>query len=352
MIQELTPEGKLGIKTTEFTMDEPYFAGIPYTVLENPGSFRYTVGWDLSASALAPAGGWSTIYSDPWNGDTKLGGGAALANIDRDAGGLLDAVMMGIQDINGGDRYYYKVAWNLDSKGKTAGWTQTIFGPYVGQMLSGGGADIADIDGNGVPDLMLMVVDNPEYGNAFWYNIGWNLGTDGKAASWSETIQVGGLGYENAGGGVALGDIDKNGQVDAVFVAIDDPEQGNSFWYAIGQNLDKNGKAQMWTNHVVAPCNLGWETAGGGAALADIDGNGKPDLVLTAIDNAKGQNSFWCFIGWDIDINGNVTGWSEKFPGPSVGWMTTGGGTAIGDIDKNGILDLLLMALDDPYGKD
>jgi hypothetical protein len=32
--------------------------------------------------------------------------------------------------------------------------------------------------------------------------------------------------------------------------------------------------------------------------------------------------------------------------------MTSGGGAAIGDIDKNGIMDLLLMTIDNPIGKD
>jgi len=30
----------------------------------------------------------------------------------------------------------------------------------------------------------------------------------------------------------------------------------------------------------------------------------------------------------------------------------TGRGAALGDIDKNGILDLLLMSVDNPYGRD
>jgi len=53
-----------------------------------------------------------------------------------------------------------------------------------------------------------------------------------------------------------------------------------------------------------------------------------------------------------MDINGRVTGWSPRLVGPDLGNITSGGGAAIGDIDKNGILDLLLMTVDNPYGKD
>jgi hypothetical protein len=349
--QEITSDGKMGTETSSGNIESDFLFFYPFNQYD-PGSFRYMIGWDLSAGTGAPARSWSSLFIDPWTTATRFAGGAALADIDRDGGARLDALLLGIEDIAGGDRFYYKVSWNLDGTGKAAGWSQAFRGPVIGQMQSGGGADIADIDRNGIPDLLVMVVDNPENGNSFWYNIGWDIGANGQVSRWSETIQVGGLGFDNAGGGVALGDIDKNGQTDAVFVAIDNPDQGNTFWYAVGQNFAANGKATAWTNHISAPCNLGWSTAGGGAALADINGNGKPDLVLTGIDSPSGANNFWCYVGWDIDINGNVTGWSPKFVSPSPGNMTIGGGTAVGDIDKNGIPDILLMSVDDPYGKD
>jgi hypothetical protein len=53
-----------------------------------------------------------------------------------------------------------------------------------------------------------------------------------------------------------------------------------------------------------------------------------------------------------ITINGNVTGWSPKFSGPATGNISYGGGTTVGDINKNGIMDMLLMTVDNPYGKD
>jgi len=351
-IQEVTADGKMGAEMSHFTSDYEYASVIPFTIHDQPGGFRYTIGWDLSATSAAPAGDWSAQFQDPWNGEINLGGGAALANIDGDVNGRQDAVLMGIQSLKGGDRCYYKVAWNLDNTGKASGWSADIFGPYIGQMQSGGGADIADIDGNGVPDLLLMVVDNPEQGNAYFYNIGWNLGADGQPASWSQTVRVGGLGNDDAGGGAALGDLDRNGKIDAVFVGIDNPQQGNTFWYTVGQNFAADGKATAWTNHVIAPCNLGWENSGGGAALADLNGNGKPDLILTGIDNPSGANPFWYFVGWDLDINGNVTGWSGKLTGPALGNISSGGGLAVGDINKNGKPDLFLMSVDDPYGKD
>ena len=350
-IQKINAGGKMGEEVSHgsISSSDSYF--YPFTLYE-PGSLCYEIGWDLSKTTGSPTRGWSSIFKEPWSGETKWGGGAALADIDRDGGQKLDAVLTGIQWLNGSDRHYYKVAWNLDNTGKVSGWSQVFFGPDCGQMQAGAGADVADIDGNGIPDLVLMSVDDPEGANSFWYYIGWNMGTNGQVASWSSKIQVDGLGYSNAGGGAALGDIDKNGRPDLVLMGIDDTPEGNCFWYRVGRNLNTGGIATSWSSMIHAPFTLGWSTGGGGAALADVNGNGKLDLVLTGIDSPTGENPFWCYIGWDIDINGNVSGWSSRFIGPSPGDMTRGGGTAVGDIDKNGILDILLMSVDDPYGKD
>ena len=69
-----------------------------------PGSLRYSVGWDLSKTTGSPTRNWSSLFMDPWSGDTKFGGGAALANIDGDSGGRYDVLLMGIGDpiIDGG----------------------------------------------------------------------------------------------------------------------------------------------------------------------------------------------------------------------------------------------------------
>ena len=350
-IQEITAEGKLGVETQHGSLEDNLKFVFPFTLYE-PGSFRYEIGWDLTRTTGIPSRGWSPSFSQPWRGDTKFGGGAALAEIDHDAGLRYDAVLTGIQSLAGSDRFYYQVAWNLNNTGEPASWSKVIYGPNCGEIQAGAGADIADIDRNGVPDLLLMSVDDPEKSNSFWYYIGWNLGTNGQASYWSTKIQLDGLGWDNSGGGAALGDIDKNGSQDLILTGIDNPAGANKFWYRIGRNLDNSGNASSWTSMLTAPVNLGDLSSGGGAALADLNGNGKPDLILTVIDSPTGYNPFWCYIGWDVDINGNVTGWSGKFIGPSLGNMSSGGGTAMADIDKNGILDILLMAVDNPYGKD
>jgi hypothetical protein len=350
--QEVTSEGKLGTETSHGQSDRDYDFICPFTLYEYPDSFRYTVGWDLSKTTGAPARSWSPLFSNPWSGEVAMSGGVALANIDGDAGQRPDAVMAGVQVSYGAHHFYYKVAWNIESSGKATSWSETLFGPSINADQAGGGAAMTDFDGNGISDLLLMYIDDPAGTNRFRCVIGWNLGKDGKAASWTADTPVGPiLGNENSGGGAAFGDIDRNGRPDLVLMGIDNPDGPNHFRYAIGKNFDNAGTPASWTSMIIGPGNIGNLSAGGGAALADINGNGKLDLVLMAIDSPTGANEFRIWVGWDVDINGNVTGWSS-FKGPVPGNMTTGGGAAIGDIDKNGILDLLLMSVDDPYGID
>lgn len=37
---------------------------------------------------------------------------------------------------------------------------------------------------------------------------------------------------------------------------------------------------------------LGFDNEGGGVAISDINGNGKPDMILMGVDAPRGVNSF------------------------------------------------------------
>jgi hypothetical protein len=348
-IQEITADGKLGSETSHGSLSKGVQNAFALPYYDKPGSFRYSIGWDLSKSSGKPSW-WSPSFQDPWNGGTKMGGGAALGYID--GGTSYDAVLMGIQDLPGPDRYYYKVAWNLDGTGKAASWSQTMFGPTIGESQAGAGAEIYDIDGNGVPDMLFMCVDDPEGANSFWYHIGWNLNSQGVPTVWGNKILGPTIGDLDAGGGAAIGDLDGNGKPELVLMGIDDPSDNNEFWIVIGKNMDKFGVPESWTSPVKYDESIGSLSAGGGAALADVNGNGKLDLILLDVDSPQGPNELRCYTGWDLDINGQVAGWSGKFVGSSMGNVTSGGGTAVADIDKNGTLDVLMMIVDNPFGND
>ena len=79
-------------------------------------------------------------------------------------------------------------------------------------------------------------------------------------------------------------------------------------------------RVRGWKDPTQVPGWFGWENQGGGVAVADISGNGRPDLVVFHIDNPEGDNHGYYRIGWNFDINGNVAdGWTDPIMVP--GWF-------------------------------
>jgi len=193
-----------------------------------------------------------------------------------------------------------------------------------------------------------MYIDDPDGQNYYHYIIGWNLGTNGAPASWSGDFMGPKLGYYDAGGGAALGDIDGNGRPDLLLMAMDNPGAKNSPWYLIGRNLGTDGKAASWSSTKVVDTVLIYPSQGGGAALADIDGNGKLDAVLEWVRGDPGDNDIYFLVGFDVDINGGASKWTHFSCPVQIGWSQSGGGAAIADIDGNGALDILALAIDKP----
>ena len=116
------------------------------------------------------------------------------------------------------------------------------------------------------------------------------------------------FGHENQGAGVALAAIHGHGPRDLVVYHIDNPPGDNRGYYRIGWHLGANGLVgHGWTNPIAVPGWFGWENQGGGVALADLSGNGRPDLVAFSIDNPPGDNRGYYRIGWNLDTNGRVS---------------------------------------------
>jgi len=113
---------------------------------------------------------------------------------------------------------------------------------WFGDHSEGGGITIGDIDGNGIPDLIVNDIHHPaEGGNHGYYRIGWNINTEGIVSSWGEHFDiVGWFGDISQGGGITTGDIDGNGILDLIVSHIHHPNGGNRGYYRIGLNMNKD----------------------------------------------------------------------------------------------------------------
>jgi FG-GAP repeat len=130
-------------------------------------------------------------------------------------------------------------------------------------------------------ELVAFHVDNPSGSNHGYYRTGWSVRADGSLSYWDPPTPVPGwFGNEGQAGSIAAADIDGDGKPELIVFHIDDPSGGNHGYYRIGRNADLYGHPMNWTDPPIKiPGWFGNESQGGGIAVADMNGDGRPDLV-------------------------------------------------------------------------
>lgn len=191
------------------------------------------------------------------------GSGLDIADINgNDAPDVFIAVVMQFGDVR------YNIGWDLDVTsdpstfdfGRTRDWQydywyRTPRMPFERDVLSHVAVKLADIDGNGVLDLLVMGTDDGA--SQLHYLVGWNLNASGQFESWSEIKTYTQFGSGMAGGGVVAYDFNGNGKLDLLVLGMDNAEK-HAFHYAIGWDLDSNGNISSWSSaykHGTNPAN-------------------------------------------------------------------------------------------------
>lgn len=223
----------------------------------------------------------------------------------------------------------------------------------LGHINQGAGVAIGDIDKNGRPDMILMGIDNPKGKNNFWYKVLYDIDENGYYSKESSILSISAEGWENSGGDIALCDLNNNGILDMVLLCTDKPTTaGRAYrWYYVAYDLKPDGHYNSLSSLNTMP-ELGFFYDGAGIDICDINKNGTPDLLMMVYDAPEGENSFRYQIAFDLQSNGNYLSLSPVYEVPGLGHDGDGAGVAVGDIDNNGTLDILFMALDAPSGKD
>lgn len=223
----------------------------------------------------------------------------------------------------------------------------------LGHINQGAGVAIGDIDKNGRPDMILMGIDNPKGKNNFWYKVLYDIDENGYYSKESSILSISAEGWENSGGDIALCDLNNNGILDMVLLCTDKPTTaGRAYrWYYVAYDLKPDGHYNSLSSLNTIQ-ELGFFYDGAGIDICDINKNGTPDLLMMVYDAPEGENSFRYQIAFDLQSNGNYLSLSPVYEVPGLGHDGDGAGVAVGDIDNNGTLDILFMALDAPSGKD
>jgi hypothetical protein len=106
----------------------------------------------------------------------------------------------------------------------------------------------------------------------------------------------------------AVADLDADGHPELVLFMVQNPPEQNTAHYRVGRDLDDEGKVTGgWSPWLAVPDWFSWEDEGAAVAVADLAGDGQQDLFVFMVDCPPGQNNGLYRVGRSLDGQGNVT---------------------------------------------
>jgi hypothetical protein len=220
----------------------------------------------------------------------------------------------------------------------------------------GAGATVGDLDGDGRPELIVLMVDNPPGQNQGLYRVGKGLDDAGTVTGgWGNWIGVPDwFAFENQGAGIALADVDADGRPDLIVFMVDSPVGQNQGYYRLGKAVDADGNVTGgWGPWIAVPDWFPFENQHASITVSDLDADGRTDLIVFMVDDAPQGNQAYYRVGKALDANGAVTGgWTGWTPVPDwFSWENQGAGIAAASLTAPGTRDLVVFQIDNPVGQ-
>ncbi|MFI8997785.1 hypothetical protein [Streptomyces sp. NPDC053542] len=330
-------------------VDAPAGANIPYLRLGRETDFDAGVrdGWQLK-----PA------MTERMAADLTQGFGIATGKLQPESAGP-DAVIFWIEEYNNnghvGNFGRYLIARNLDGNADPASWIGPVAmpTPMSTPLTSSGGlteaayvqagsCTLADLDGDGNQELLVVYLGGLKGNRRLFLRIGWNISPENGVArgGWSDSVELPWPGrpsdYAPAVFGLDVAVADLNGDLrpELIVMLMEQTPAGAQASYRVGWNINARGRVAEWGPTVPVP-GVFPQVAGAGIAVADFSGTEKPDLAVLVLEDGPQANSASYRIGWDIEGAGTPRSWSAPIPadaGAWYGWVNQGAGIALADL--------------------
>ncbi|MFH1467059.1 MAG: MopE-related protein [Pseudomonadota bacterium] len=286
-------------------------------------------------------GGGSLALADAaFLGTTGDEAGIAVALADADGDGLHDLLV----GTRGGDMaglFYAPVGGTTDLASADARLLGAS-GDRTGEAVAGAG----DVDGDGLDDLLIGArysngTAGSQCGRA-WLVLGPPSG-DVDLTTAADAALTGLAAYDNAGLSVAgPGDVDGDGYADLLVGAPYDDTAGIDAGAAYLVSGPVTGTVSLSTAVAIFTGESAGAQAGGTVAGAgDVDGDGRPDLLVAARSERCDGDCDGAVYLWLGPVGGTFGGDSAEFT-----WLSESGAAgrslASGDIDGDGLSDLLI----------